>query len=222
MNRSELLGYLSSKILEIEKDSPILIGIDGIDASGKTTLADELAEYLKDSIEYDIIRASIDGFHNPEKIRYAKGKDSPQGYFYDSFNFPMVIDKLLNPLYSGNLEYKTRAFDHSTDSEVILSTQKANNNSILIMDGIFLLRPELINYWDLKIFLEVDFKVALQRNISRQLKEDPTFSEQKIIDRYNSRYMPGQKLYFKEVNPKDKSDIIVHNSNFESPTLVKG
>ena len=220
MTRNELLQFLAERILRIQKNCPVLIGIDGVDASGKTTLADELAKYLKNS-NRNIIKASIDGFHNPKKKRYTKGNNSPEGYYYNSFNYEAIAKVLLNPLSTGNFEYKTAVFDYRTDSEVFLPTQKAINDSILIMEGIFLFRPELIKYWDLKIFLDVDFKITVQRAIKRAAERKPINSEQEIIDKYNDRYIPGQKLYFKEVNPKYKSDIVIDNSEFEKPKIIK-
>jgi len=45
--------------------------IDGPDAAGKTTLADELAVALRERGR-DVIRASIDGFHRPRRERYRR------------------------------------------------------------------------------------------------------------------------------------------------------
>ncbi len=93
MSREKLLQFLIKTILSINKDTPILVGIDGINASGKTFLADELAGELSKKSKAtkntksheenipEVIRASLDGFHQPLKIRYAKGENSPEGYF---------------------------------------------------------------------------------------------------------------------------------------------
>jgi len=116
MTRRQLITHLTKRIIEIEKDSPVLIGIDGVDASGKTSLADELQQALKNSGR-EINRASIDGFHNSKKVRYAQGDDSPEGYYQDSFNYELVKSRLLDPLSLGNLEYTTQSFDHQADRD---------------------------------------------------------------------------------------------------------
>src|SRR6266852_446825 len=56
------------------------IAVDGIDAAGKTTLADQLGALLKAQ------RVCIDDFLRPEDERYARGVDSPEGYYEDSFD----------------------------------------------------------------------------------------------------------------------------------------
>ena len=211
MKRKELLKHLVAIILEKQKDSPILVGIDGVDASGKTTLAEELVNELKGSGR-PIIRASIDGFHNPKSIRYTKGENSPEGYYFDSFNHKAIAEMLLDPLSSGKLQYKTAVFDYRTDSKVVLPDQTAKNNSILIMEGIFLFRPELVNYWDIKLFVDVDFKITVKRAVNRAAERKYIGAEQEILDKYEKRYIPGQQLYFEQAQPKEKADIVIDNS----------
>ncbi|MBI2464448.1 hypothetical protein HYV57_05825 [Candidatus Peregrinibacteria bacterium] len=219
MKQEELIKYLAEVILNAKRHHPVRVGIDGVDASGKTTLANSLADYLK-SQNRNIIRASIDGFHNPKIIRYQKGRNSPEGYYKDSFDNQAIIDNLLAPLGdNGNLQYRKAIFDFKTDSEVVLPIETTNKDSILIMDGVFLFRSELVNYWDLKIFIEADFKIT----VSRASKRDGYYlgSEPEILDKYNQRYVPGQQLYFEEAKPQEKADIIIENSDFENPVIKK-
>ena len=42
MQRSDLIQGLAEIILRISKSHPVRVAIDGVDAAGKTTLADEL------------------------------------------------------------------------------------------------------------------------------------------------------------------------------------
>lgn len=219
MKRQELLNQLSAAILGITIDHPLRVAIDGVDGSGKTYLADELAENLKKSAR-QIIRVSVDKFHNPREVRYQKGRNSPEGYYFDSFNNNSVIETVLKPLGpSGNFQYKKAVFDYKTDSEITSPPEQANRDAILLMDGIFLQRPELVNYWDLKIFLDVDF----HHTVARAVKRDGWYlgSEQETTAIYNERYVPGQELYFQETKPKKNADIVVDNSDFSNPIILK-
>jgi len=220
MRTDNLFNHLSEAILGYQKDSPILVGIDGVDASGKTALADNLADRLEES-NRQIIRASIDGFHNPKATRYRKGRNSPNGYYQDSFNHHLIIDKLLKPLSSGDLKYKEVVFDYRIDDEVNVPSKKADKDAILIMDGIFLFRPELLHFWDIRVFLDVGFDVTVQRAIKRAKDQESLDSEQEIMDQYNCRYVPGQKLYFQEATPQEKADILIDNTNYENPIIVR-
>jgi len=220
MQADGLFNHLGEAILGYQKGSPILVGIDGVDASGKTTLADKLADRLEESSR-QIIRASIDGFHNPKATRYRKGRNSPIGYYQDSFNHQLIIDELLRPLSSGDLKYKEAAFDYRIDDEVDVPSKKADKDAILIMDGIFLFRPELLDYWDIRIFLHVGFDVTVPRAIERARDRESLSSVQEIIDQYSSRYVPGQKLYFQEAAPQEEADILIDNTDCENPIIVR-
>jgi uridine kinase len=220
MQTDDVYAHIGQVITGFTKTSPLLVGIDGVDAAGKTSFADKLADRLKVS-NRRIIRASIDGFHNPKSIRYSKGRNSPEGYYLDSFNIRMLIDKLLKPLSSGDLKYRKAVFDYRTDKEVNMPVKKADKKAILIMDGIFLFRPELVKYWDIKIFLDVGFDVTIQRAIKRGKNQGTPDSEQDIIDIYNRRYIPGQQLYFQEAAPQEKADILIDNTNYDNPVVIR-
>jgi uridine kinase len=110
------------------------------------------------------IRVSIDGFHNPRSVRYRLGRQSPEGFYRDSFNLSEFKSAVLDPLSpGGNLQYREAAFDHRTDSVVASPTKQATATAILLVDGVFLLQPELARYWDLSILLDVQFELSFQR-----------------------------------------------------------
>ena len=220
MKSKNILEYLAEAISGIKRGHLARIAIDGVDAAGKTTLADELAGVLRKR-GFKVIRASIDGFHNPRAIRYQKGRMSALGYYRDSFNNRAVIENLLQPLGpGGSRQYKTAAFDFRTDSEVLEELKIAADDSILVMEGVFLFRPELKCFWDLKIFVDADFSSILPRAVKRD--RDYLGGEPAVIDAYNCRYIPGQKIYFEEADPKGNADIIIDNNDFNHPKIIKG
>ncbi|MFH1537017.1 MAG: P-loop NTPase fold protein [Patescibacteria group bacterium] len=220
MQRTEILQKVADKILSLKKNHPIRIGIDGIDGAGKTIFAKSLVDYLKNE-KNNVIYSSIDKFHNPKEIRYQKGRVSPQGYYQDQFNYKMLIDNLLKPLGPrGGLEYKEAYFDYITNTNIECKTKKADKNSVLIFDGVFLCRKEIRNYFDLVIFIDVDFDIALSRVLDRQKDKDSLGEEENIRKYYKQKYFAGQELYFKDVNPKEKADIIIDNNDFNNVMLT--
>ena len=78
--RTDLLTAIAHMATELAPDRIVRVAIDGVDGAGKTTFADELADVL-DDLGRPVIRASVDGFHNPRTIRYARGRQSPVGFF---------------------------------------------------------------------------------------------------------------------------------------------
>ena len=217
MTQNELLNRLSQRIKQINKSHPTRVAVDGVDNAGKTTLANSLAKKLKDTGR-SIIRASIDGFHQPREKRYRRGHLSPEGYYADSFNHDSIKQKLLIPLGPrGNLIYTSAVFDFRTDSPRTEPAKLAANTAILIFDGVFLLRPELNQHWDFRIFLHIDFDAVIERAI---LRDRRLFGDDKTtVERYTKRYIPGQKIYLQRVQPKLIADIVIDNNDPNSPTI---
>jgi len=218
MKPGTLIEFLAENIVRIHLSHPLRIAVDGVDASGKTYFADALSKTLK-VFHREVIRASVDGFHNPESIRRQRGNLSPEGFYHDSFNYPTLITNLLVPLGpGGSLHYRTKAFNYLTDEPVVSPMQTASKDAFLLMDGIFLLRPVLLPHWDLTIFLHADFSVTVQRGAAR---DAALFgSKEKAEERYWARYVPGQALYFKQVNPLDKADILIDNNILKETKLL--
>src|SRR3712207_7142344 len=94
--RQQTLGAVADDILALRDGFP-LVAVDGVDGAGKTVFADELAGALRGR-GVDVVRASIDGFHNPPSIRYARGRHSPEGFYLDSYDYDSVRRLLLDPL----------------------------------------------------------------------------------------------------------------------------
>jgi len=54
-----------------------------LSGAGKTTFANELADAIR-PLRRSVMRASVDGLHNPGAVRYESGRHSPEGYFENS------------------------------------------------------------------------------------------------------------------------------------------
>jgi len=217
LERDRLLSRIAVDIHELPPDRIIRVAIDGIDGAGKTIFASEVAEKLR-QLGRDVIRASVDGFHNPQAIRYQRGPASPEGFFRDSYNYAALKTLLLDPLSPGGSgRYRSTAFDHFTDQAVSTSEAQAFPGSILIFAGIFLHRPELRTYWDFSIFLDVRFDVSIPRGARRGIgfgSADPESPQ-------NMRYIEGQKLYLSECRPQESATIVVDNNNLAIPRIIK-
>ena len=209
---------LAEIILGVHRAHPARVAIDGIDAAGKTTLADRLVRYLEPSGR-PIIRASIDGYHNPKRVRYRRGRESATGYFYDSFNLEAVRSELLDPLGPhGDRRYLPQIFDYETDSVVDAPLKPAAPNAILLFDGVFLCQPALLDCWDLVIFLKISFETGLARGVERNRL--PAGEESGIRRMYRVRYHGGQRIYLQSCSPLDRADVVVDNEDFNNPKIV--
>ena len=213
--RQDVLTAVAWAVSRLATQGVVRVAIDGVDGAGKTYFADELADALK-ALGRSVIRASVDGFHNSRAIRYQKGRNSPEGFFHDSYDYAQLKAVLLDPLGpGGNGRYRVAVFDHRSDSPIQAQTQTAAPGEILLLDGIFLHRPELRAYWDYSIFLDVRFAVSIPRGAHRDdSSPDPGAAS-------NRRYVRGQELYLRSSEPKRFATIIVNNDNLLSPCIVE-
>ncbi|WP_245904221.1 hypothetical protein [Roseicyclus mahoneyensis] len=183
--------------------SRAIVAIDGVDGAGKTTFADSLAALLTECGR-PILRAGVDGFHNPADVRYARGRRDPTGYFLDSYDYPALIEHLIIPFRRGDSHVLTAIFDHRRDA-ADRSGQIVPPGALLILDGIFLHRDELSDLWDFSVFLSVPFDVSFERMARRDgCDPDPKAPA-------NARYLEGQLLYHAQCMPETRADLVIED-----------
>ena len=187
--RDRVISELVRRIGELELDRPLRLAIDGATAAGKTRLADEMAALFGE--ERPVQRLSLDDYHRPAEARYRRGRYSPEGYYLDTFDYQALLDAL-------------QGLETTADT-------------IIIIDGVFLLRPELNETWDYRIFVDVDAEVAYKRGIARD--EAHMGGEREARRRYAERYIPGERLYLETVQPMGLADAVFQNTDPAAPRL---
>jgi uridine kinase len=191
----------------------VFVGIDGVDGSGKTIFADELATVL--SARQPTVRLSIDGFHHRRQERYRQGRDSPDGFWRDSYDYEAFDRHVISPLRSGLGPYL--AASHDLDTDVVLDGPALwlDEPSVIVVDGIFLHRPELRDVWDFSVFLEVEFDVSMARMATRDGSDpDPAAVG-------NRRYVEGQRIYLQGNAPQRLASISVDNNDLRAPRILR-
>ena len=207
--RGELLDRLAGAIESATTSHPLRVAVDGPPAAGKTTLADELAVLLR-TRGRDVIRATTESFHLPRAQRYRRGEFSPEANYHDSFDYGALRRVLLAPLGpDGDRRYQPAVYDFDTDTALSPPVTTAPADAVLLLDGVFLLRPELLDRWDLSILVSAAFERILDRALIRDLARLGSAAE--VDRRFRTRYIPAQELYFATARPADHADIIVHN-----------
>ena len=217
----ELLNIFDRKLPVFEKiaeeidrkkhaERPFVVGINGIDTSGKTMFTEALAEYLT-AANRKVQVINLDDFHNPREVRYAA--DNPaKDYYHRSFNIQSIIEKLLEPARNKR-EHSVilKLLDLYTDKFAIDREYSFSPDTIVLFEGVFLFRKELADYINLKVFLEIPFEESKRRASAR----DP----EAVLEKYDTKYLPAQAEYLKKYPPDDVADIIIDNTNWEYPRV---
>lgn len=226
-----MLAALALRIELLSPDRRILVAIDGVDGAGKSWLADELAGCLAG--RRPVVRASVDGFHQPAAARYRRGRDSALGFYLDSYDYPALVTELLEPFRcEGDCRYRAEVFDHLVDRPVDVPRRSADSGAVLLLDGIFLHRPELAGYWDLSLWLSVDFAVSVPRGAARTSGGLSPLAARRLpaatgsagspdpAAASNRRYVEGQRHYLSTIDPAGIADLVIDNTDLDRPFMV--
>ncbi|MFI7129600.1 uridine kinase [Nonomuraea sp. NPDC050153] len=195
----------------------VLVGIDGFTASGKTSFGHELAEEIAEAGR-PVLRATLDDFKKPWKDRHLYDRESGEGYYRNAYDYEAVRQLLLEPARSPDAaSCALCGIDPLTQIDHSGTTTPLAADSVLIVDGVFAFRPEIDTYWDLRIWLDVDAELSVRRGAERD--QDWAGSEAESIHR--NRYLVAERVYLQEADPLKRMDVVIDNTAFDRPRIVR-
>ena len=190
-----------------------LVAVDGVDGSGKTVFADRLARAVA-ALGGRAVRVSEDDYHHPREVRWRQGRSSPQGFFEDSYDLDRLESLVLQP-FRDEGRYVPRVHDVATDDQIAPEWHAVEPPAVLVADGLFLHRDELVERWDRSMFLDVPFHESVRRMAERDgTHPDPDHPSMQ-------RYVEGQRLYFRTCSPDQRATWVVDNTDFRRPRILR-
>ena len=192
----DILAFIKTKYEKYRSiNQTFAVGINGIDCSGKTTFAKSVSKYFTHH-KIDNHRLDIDNFNNP----------TIESETYKAFVSGSWDEEDLNKHYKLIINY----------SDVIRAISESKNKySIVILEGIFIYKPQLVNLFDLKIYLDIDISLGRKRFAKRRsLKRD-----KRPFDIYDKIWMLSHIKYDSEVHPKQISDLVIDYNDESKPVL---
>ena len=182
----DILAFIKEKYEKHRSISrSFVVGINGIDCSGKTTFAKFVSKYFTHhKIENNHL--DIDNFNNP----------AIESETYKSFVSGSWGKKDLNKYYELIINY----------SDAIRAVSESQKKyPLVILEGIFIYKPQLVNLFDLKIYLDIDISLGRKRFAKRSsLKQD-----KRPFEIYDEIWMLSHIRYESEVHPKRISDLVI-------------
>ncbi len=181
---------------------PIIIGIAGGSASGKSTIAKSLFQQFEEKKSVIIIRQDDyykDQSHLSMEERVKNNYDHPF-----AFDTELLVTHL-NSLSQGVTIVKPKYdFTHHTRSN---ETEIIEPSEVIILEGLFVLEDELIrNKLDIKIFVETDADVRFIRRLQRDVL-DRGRTVESVITQYLTTVKPMHEGF---VEPSKKyADVII-------------
>lgn len=194
-------------------NKPYVIGIAGGSGSGKTFF---LRCFLNHFTQGEVCLVSQDDYYHPV------GEMTAEENKLYNFDLPSTIDdalftKDINALLAGDTVFKKEyTFNNSSAVPKILEIRSA---PIIIVEGLFILHfKEIADLLDLKIFIDTEEDVALQRRLKRDLIERG-YSEDDILYKWMNHVLPAYKEFL--LPYKDECHKVIVNNTQVAEDIMK-
>ena len=214
--RQLVLVDLLSMMCATNPGQRAIVAVDGPDGVGKTRLVGELVALAPYVAGREVLSVSVDGFHHPRARRYAAGR-TPEAYYRDSFDYDALRARVLRPFRAG-LEIVPAVHDVATDRPVHPDPVEAGDDALLIVEGVFLRRPDLEGEWDATCLVTAPLRVTVPRGNAR-FPGSRTPGDDDPEHPANARYVGGQRLYQQQARLWQPT-WIVDNSDLQRPELI--
>jgi uridine kinase len=182
------------------------VAISGIDASGKGFIAGLLQNELEKK-DLKVANINIDPWQNPLTLRLQK-ENPAENFYKEVFRWDDFFTQLITPLKKNGSIYLETMLIRTEADEYYPHIYNFKDVNILLVEGIFLFKKALLNYYDLKIWIDCSFETGMQRAIVRNSEN---LSKEQLVNDYTTYYYPAQRYHFQQDNPRRVCDIIYCN-----------
>lgn len=195
-------------------NKPFIIGIAGGSGAGKTFF---LKCFLKHFNNEEVCLVSQDDYYIP----VSRNMTAEENKLYN-FDLPHAIDhehfkKDISDLLNGKTIYKKEYTFNNPNA--IPKTLEIKPAPIIIVEGLFILHfREIAELLDLKIFIDADEEIALNRRLNRDLVERG-YANEDVIYKWINHVMPAYNAYLLPF--KDECQKVVTNNTHVADDIVK-
>lgn len=181
-NTEDIINLINEYIKNATIDKLIIVAIDGMSASGKSTLAESLSKLYKADVVH------MDDFFLPLNLRTEDRYNEIGGnVHYERFKEEVIKNiKEITP-------FNYKIFDCSIMD--YKGERTIGNTKIRIVEGSYSQHPYFGDYADIKIFCRINTDEQIERIIKRN-------GEEKAI-RFKNEWIPFENKYFKLLDLKD-------------------
>jgi uridine kinase len=173
--------------LVASQPKPLLVAIDGLPLSGKTTLARQVTEELGAEC------LGLDDFVRPEAEWSSRDKPS---FPFDFVRYGEFVDAV------RSLAHNRRCLFHPYNWEtgrVEDLPKVARGDGIALVEGVSTLHPDLAPLYDLRIWIESDAETTLAASLQRGVGS--------WAHEWEFVFLPSVELYL-QTDPKARADLV--------------
>lgn len=171
-----------------DENKNIIIAVDGRCASGKTTFSGSLRE------KYDCNVFHMDDFFLRPGQRTAERLSKPGG----NVDYERFLSEILLPLYEDR-EVVYQRYD--CFSKCLLPPLHVEKKRLNIVEGVYSLHPELFDYYDMTVFLDISEEEQRKRILKR--------NSLLMAEKFFTEWIPLEERYFKDLQIREKAGFVI-------------
>ena len=185
ISKDEAIALIEARL---EKQERVIVALDGMSCSGKSTWARELAEKFSGSVVH------MDDFFLP-RDRFTEEMQALPGGNMDRDRFRAEV---LLPLAAG-ADFAYSPF--SCQEQALLPDKVPVTGRLIVVEGAYALLPAWGKYWDLALFLQVSVEEQQGRLLLR--------NGARGMVPFLTRWIPREESYFAACDVRARCDAIV-------------
>lgn len=194
------MKYLLSQINDIvENCKPFgkrtVLAIDGMSASGKTTLAAELADQFSGAVIH------TDDFYLPFELRTEERRAQPGG----NLDYERFAREVL-PYLNQKTEITYGRFS-CREGKIVETVKIGADCPLIIVEGAYSMRPEFRKAYDLSICMLISEELQRERLIAREGRER--------YANFEKLWVPLENRYIEYYNLPKICDRVIFNENYD-------
>jgi len=189
----------------LHTNKPTVIAITGASASGKSLFAQTIFDELVNELGSDGISIIKEDAYYKKQDHLAMSEREKNNYDHpDAFEHTLMCQQLQSLINNKAVDYPEYCYKTHTRKE---STSVLKPTKIILVEGILLFsNADLLNCFDIKVYMDTPLDICLIRRIQRDTTERAR-SIASITAQYVDTVRP---MYYQHIEPaKEFADIVI-------------
>jgi len=186
----------------------LLVGLSGIDGSGKGYLAGHLVTALT-VCGLKTAAINVDGWLNLPTVRF-DALQPGENFYENALRLDELFLRLVSPLREKRSARVTMDWVEEAATASRPYTYDFDNLDVIVLEGVYLFKRAYRRHFDLAVWVDCSWETALERSVARSQEGLPP---EETVRAYRTIFFPAEEIHFARDTPRESADMIVPNDS---------